>query len=382
MKFIIFHGSFGSPEENWFPELKEQLESLGQKVLAPQFPVDDWDKMVKDGPSVPLKNQNLQSWLFAFDSYMAKINENEKLCFIGHSLGCVFILHLIQKYNIKLDCAIFVSPFLNRLKKWEFNHANHTFYKSDFDFAQLKKLISISYVLYSDSDPYVDNRLSLDFAHNLDSSPIFIKKAGHMNSAVNLNEFPLVFELCKTRIDLSLYQRYLTHRKDLYSVNYAKNKSEEVIYLKSEEIFDEGRFHFRNLKHKGFCTFYTGIRDWNVYGKYYEDARSAAKSVKDFTRVFILDKMSDLKRKTLAEQIKLDMAAGIKTYICLASDIKDKIPEMDFGIWDNDYVCIVHSDKGKVINEVILDSRSEEMKQARQWEKIILAHATRYTSAP
>ncbi|MBI2622163.1 hypothetical protein HYW66_00820, partial [Candidatus Microgenomates bacterium] len=47
MKFIIFHGAFGSPEGNWFPELKEKLVVLGQEVIVPEFPVENWEEVSK-----------------------------------------------------------------------------------------------------------------------------------------------------------------------------------------------------------------------------------------------------------------------------------------------------------------------------------------------
>src|SRR5581483_4234212 len=183
--------------------------------------------------------------------------KNKKLCFIGHSLGPLFILHAVEKYNFQLDSAIFVSPFLGILHNKQFDSVNTTFYRDDFNFEKLKKLIPISYTLYSNDDPYVPATYSKEFAEKLGSSPLVVNRAGHMNSEVNLNEFPLVFELCKTRIDLPLYQRYLAHRRELYAIDYIKGKNEEVVYLKPEEVFDEGVFHFRNLRKSGFCTFYT-----------------------------------------------------------------------------------------------------------------------------
>ena len=58
MKFVIFHGAFGSPEGNWFPQLKEKLELFGQEVIAPQFPIDDWERFTKAGPSTKPQKQN------------------------------------------------------------------------------------------------------------------------------------------------------------------------------------------------------------------------------------------------------------------------------------------------------------------------------------
>ena len=43
------HGSYGSPEENWFRWLEKELKNLGNTVVLEQFPVDDWDEVVGIG---------------------------------------------------------------------------------------------------------------------------------------------------------------------------------------------------------------------------------------------------------------------------------------------------------------------------------------------
>lgn len=374
MTFVIFHGAFGGPEENWFPQLKERLESLDQKVIVPQFPVDDWDEVTKNGPKVPPKNQNLSSWLNTFaKSDLAR----QKYCFVGHSLGCIFILHALDKFGIHLDSAIFVSPFLEKLNTlWQIDHANQSFYKTGFDYEKLNKLIPISYVLYSDNDPYVDKKYSLEFAQKLNSSTIIVSKAGHMNAAVNLNEFPLVLELCKTRIDLTLHQKYMDHRRELFTIDYTKGKSEEVIYLDPKEVRDEGIFHFRNLTKSGFCTFFTGLDFWDTQSKYMEEARYAAKRVKNLTRVFIVEKNSDLK-KPLLKQIKLDLEAGILVYLLHYNDLPKEVTDPDFGIWDEDYICKVCFDKNRKVNVVKLSSRKTDIEEGKKWMQKILAKTTR-----
>src|SRR3990167_6420665 len=120
MKFVIFHGAFGSPDSNWFQELKLQLESLGQKVLIPKFPIDSWQKLTAAGHNYQMRSQTLDNWLKTAEKIVPSL-QGDKLCFIGHSLGCLFILHFLTKYKIKLDSAIFVSPFLDDLKRmWQF----------------------------------------------------------------------------------------------------------------------------------------------------------------------------------------------------------------------------------------------------------------------
>ena len=203
MKFVIFHGSFGSHGNNWFPELKERLEALGQTVIAPQFPVEDWDRFTKAGPNAIPRNQNLANWLKFFEKeVLPQIKKKDKLCFIGHSIGSVFILHAVEKFNLQLDSAIFVSPFLDLIPDiWQYKLVNSSFRKTDFDFALLRKLIPVSYLVYGENDPYVDRKYPLKFAEKMGSLVISVKKGGHLNSEVGLFNFPLVFELCRTRLD-------------------------------------------------------------------------------------------------------------------------------------------------------------------------------------
>ncbi len=377
MKFVLFHGAFGSPEGNWFPQLKDKLEALGQEVIVPQFPVDSWDDVTTLGPNVPSKNQSLESWFAAFEPIYKSFKKGEKLCFVGHSMACVFILHVVTKYNLKLDCAIFVAPFMDTLgdKYWQFDHVNGSFYKTGWDFEKLKKLVPTSYVLHSDNDPYVDRNHSIIFSRALESSIIFVKRAGHMNSEVNLNEFPLVFELCNTRLDLTLYQRYLTEMKkenilDYLQINH-KNLVNVNVHLPPEEIFNEGRFKFRNLKYGGFCTFRSNEKNWNPFDVYYTECRKAAKRTKGVTRVYMIENIGDLKRSILRTQMKADLEGGVNVMICPFEKIKDSLKEPDFGIWDNEYICFVHYAVNGYTEDIILDGRAETIKLAQDQERIV-----------
>ena len=113
-------------------------------------------------------------------------------------------MHVVNKFNLKLESAIFVAPFLEKLNKsWQIDNANSSFYKKDFDFKKLKNLIPDSFSLFSENDPYVDEKYSLNFAEKMNSKIIKIKGAKHLNSEIGLLDFSLVFELCKTRIDYS-----------------------------------------------------------------------------------------------------------------------------------------------------------------------------------
>jgi len=378
MKFVIFHGSFGSKNGNWFPDLKSRLESLGQTVILSQFPVENYDLVTKTGEPYIFLKQNLNNWLKFFEkNILPQLDGKEKLCFVGHSLGPLFILHLVDKYKIKIDSAIFVSPFLDQLPNtpWQLAKANKTFFKTDFDFDRLKKFIPISYALCSDKDPYIPNHQFKLFAKAMDSSVIYVKNAGHLNAEVNLNEFPLVFDLCCSRINLPLYQKFLARRSQQQASEFIRFNKNKVLTLSPTEANDESRFHFMNLKNGGFCTLISSSTNLNPHDQYYEDGRKTAKNC-DITRVIMVVNKTDLKRREIKEQIKCDLIAGIKVGLCELKDVKDLVGEYDFGLWDDEYICSIHYKNSKKQSEIILDGRHDSLEKARGWKDEILKHTT------
>lgn len=379
MKFVIFHGSFGSSTGNWFPDLKEKLEFMGQTVICPQFPVDDKSNF-------PLKledyktKQNLNSWTQTFEKeVLPELKGKEKICFVGHSLGNVFILHIIEKFKIKLDCAIFVSPFLDKLLDIpiEIDKVNQSFYKTDFNFEFIKKYIPTSYVLYSDTDPYVKPHLSLHFAKVLDSSHILVRKAGHLNASVGINEFPMVYDLCVSRLDLTLYQKFAYKRSIVQSLKNLTFPENQVMHLTPEDMQDEGTFHSMNLSIGGFATFPTNTQDIDPDWEYYRNGRAIATNGHEIVRVYIVMNPSDLLDKTLLRQINLDIKGNIKCSLLDYKYIHEFNCELDFGIWDNSYVCILHRDKNGDATEMIIDSRAKTLLTAQNWRDRIIRAATK-----
>jgi len=375
MQFVIFHGSLGSKNGNWFLDLINKLTEMDQEVFCPQYPVDNFDKLNKNQLNT---EQNLKSWMMTFENeVLPHLKPEKKICFIGHSLGNLFILHVLSKHQIPLDCAIFVSPCLDELGlvPWQYDLVNQTFYKTDFDYDELIKLVPTSYVLYSDNDPYIEPRRALHFAKVLDSSPIFVKKAGHLNSEVNLNEFPLVFDLCVTRLDLNLYQRYaLSRTKDSIAQNII-NSNQKFLIITPEEGKDEGRFHFMNISKNGFATFVSNAENWDPEDEYFTAGRKVCQRGVKFTRVFIIKDNQHSGREILRKQIELDKQAGIQVLSIPFSDYQELGADEDFGIWDDEYICIIKRDiYGKEI-ELLLDARVESITKAQGWRTKILEKA-------
>src|SRR6185312_3676620 len=110
-------------------------------------------------------------------------------------------------------------------------------------------------------------------------------------------------------------------------------------------------------------------------------ARNTAKRIKNFVRVFLVEQVSDLKNPNLREQIRLDQEAGIQTFLCPLEKIQNQVGEVDFGVWDNEYLCIVRFDKSKNASGIEINTKAEDIQKAALWEHIIMQHAMEIRNA-
>ena len=169
--FVIIHGSFGSPFENWTPWLFNALIKKGKKVLVPQLPTI---------------NQNFQNWEKTLDSYSQFIDVNTS--FIAHSLGPAFVVDYLIKNKIKIKNLYFVAPFYGFINIKEFDDVNKTFFFLS-DLSLCKSYFENAICLYSDDDPYVPFDMSRDFSDKLTAEKIIISGGKHLNASAGFIEF-------------------------------------------------------------------------------------------------------------------------------------------------------------------------------------------------
>ncbi len=202
MQYVIFHGSFGSSKENWFPWLEKKLVSDGHEVYNIDFPVENYQEMTKAGQgNYVVKNQNLYNWMKYFESnILNKLDTLKPVGFIAHSISPLFVLHILQTHVLDVSIGIFVGAFLEELTEsdWQVDQVNFSFYDTDIDWKDIQEQELNTYSLYSDNDPYVDAEYSLRFAEKIDSSPIMVSGAGHFNSDAGWTDAPLVLKLCRS----------------------------------------------------------------------------------------------------------------------------------------------------------------------------------------
>ena len=180
---IIIHGTEGYPEENWFPWLKNELEQRGYDVIVPQFP---------SPPVVPAK---ISEWFDVLSEHKDKINKQTLL--IGHSLGGVFTLRILEKLDKPVAGAFLTGtpigekPILNYDRDVAFSGFN-------FNWEKIRQNAKRFVVFQSDDDPYVGLENGKKLAENLGVELHSVPNAGHFNAKAGYTKFPeLLNEIIK-----------------------------------------------------------------------------------------------------------------------------------------------------------------------------------------
>jgi hypothetical protein len=176
----IIHGSFGYPEENWFPWLKQEIEKLGHQAYIPAFPTPE--------------GQELDIWLKTFEPYMERLNEQSII--VGHSGGSIFVLRVLERIQIQIKAAFFVGGPTKPLNNF-FDDVHMSFVDHPVNWEQVRKHAQHFYPIYSTDDPYVGMEHGETTARELHTKLITVDNAGHFNTVSGYTQFPLLLDLIK-----------------------------------------------------------------------------------------------------------------------------------------------------------------------------------------
>lgn len=180
MNVFLIHGAYGNPNENWFPWLRRELEELGYEVFAPAFPTPE--------------NQTLENWLKVFQKYEHLVDPDS--IFVGHSLGCAFILNFLDRTRKCVKAVYLVAGFISPIGKEKFDRLNESFY-DELDWEKLRG--QAKYFVYaSDNDPYVPLENENELARKLGAKFVMVKGAGHFNKKSGYTKFKRLVEEVKS----------------------------------------------------------------------------------------------------------------------------------------------------------------------------------------
>lgn len=171
---FIIHGKENTPEGNWFPWLKLEMEKLGHQVFVPKLPTPE--------------GQTLEEWTAVFEKYEKFLTPDSIV--IGHSLGVPFLLNVIEKMPVA--AAFFVAGFVDN----PIDPSVETFC-GPFDWEKIRANCQKFYVFCSDNDLYFAPEKGEELVRRLSAERIFVKGAGHFNLESGYDKFPLLVEKLK-----------------------------------------------------------------------------------------------------------------------------------------------------------------------------------------
>jgi predicted alpha/beta hydrolase family esterase len=169
----------GSPEGNWFPWLKRELEKAGHRVIVPSFPTP--------------KEQSLSTWLSVAEKTLKGLDPANTVL-IGHSTGAIFALYLAEKAT-SAYCAVFaVCPFVRDLGLEQYDALNSTFVQPSFNWPLIRKNAKEIFCFAGKDDPYVPLPYASEVAEFAGAPLTVIEKGGHLNAEFGFLEFPLLLD--------------------------------------------------------------------------------------------------------------------------------------------------------------------------------------------
>ena len=173
---LIFHGTGGSPSGNWFPWLKKELEKKDCHVFIPQFPD-------------PRENNQLEDWLKVLKQYEKHIGEQSIL--VGHSLGGLFLLRVLERLDHPVSAAFFVAAPVG-VRPILYYDSDEKFSGFEFDWEKIRKGARHFKVYHSDNDPYVSLGNGKEISKQLGVDLTFISNAGHLNAESGYTKLDLL----------------------------------------------------------------------------------------------------------------------------------------------------------------------------------------------
>jgi uncharacterized protein len=178
LRAVILHGIEGYPSENWFPWLAENLQSRGFQVEVPHFPTGE--------------NRGLGGWRDIFERRFGTLQSFDIV--IGHSLGAVFALRLVEQLTKPIKAAFLASAFVGPINFPPYAGMISSFFAYEFNWARIREMSRAWHLYHADNDPIVPLASGLAVARNLNVQMRVIPGGGHLNLSAGFVRFDTLLE--------------------------------------------------------------------------------------------------------------------------------------------------------------------------------------------
>jgi predicted alpha/beta hydrolase family esterase len=182
MRIVVAHGYLADPSRHWFPWLVEHYGADTLSVLELPDP---------DEP-------DLERWVHAASAGVGDIDEETVL--LGHSLGCVTLLHVLNRREQpwRLGGLVLVSGFVDRLPNLP---KLDPFTEEPLDLDRVRRRTATRHVVRSDDDGTVDPALTDRMAALLDAPVTVVPGGGHFVDRQGHRSLPALLPILDHLLD-------------------------------------------------------------------------------------------------------------------------------------------------------------------------------------
>lgn len=183
---VILHGTEATPQDNWFPWLKAELEKQDYTVWVPQLPN-------AATPNAARYTEFLLQAGWDFDGNLL----------IGHSAGAVEILHLLQHLPPAqtVKTAVLAGAFTEAITEDpEWYRKLHELFLEPYDYARIKSRADHFLFVHGSDDPYCDPKNAQWLAGQVGGDYVEIPNGQHFSVSLGAEykEFPQLLTLLTT----------------------------------------------------------------------------------------------------------------------------------------------------------------------------------------
>ncbi len=183
-RIFIIHRWYGSPEADWYPWLKKELEKKGFVIIIPNMPM----------PEAP----DIKSWTDALRKAVG-IPDKETY-FIGHSIGCQTILRYLESLSsdVKIGGALFVAGWFMLTSESTPTEKEIEITKpwlaQKIQFEKVQEHVDKMTAILSDDDPYVSLIENKREFERLGAKVIVEHDKGHYDEDSKTFELPIAIK--------------------------------------------------------------------------------------------------------------------------------------------------------------------------------------------
>lgn len=171
----MFHGYTSFAADHWFPWLEAQVE---------------------ENLKIPFKKLNFPDsyhpTVFAWNNYCDQaIDPHDGITLVGHSLGCIQVLHYLEAHDIHHINVLLVSGFDEPI--WTIPELD-SFTEHPVDYSNVLPKIRKVTVISAMDDPSVPYQYTLTMARHLHAKYVLVPHGHHFTDLGDDKTLPIAFE--------------------------------------------------------------------------------------------------------------------------------------------------------------------------------------------